>query len=145
MPARELRSPRERIAAECEKRGRDAVVSGCISLLTGGEADRGLYLALAGAHGDFVLDGHEGGKEGYWPRVWAARGLLHVWDDRAIEALVSATRDPSWRVREMAAKVVARHRVDDALEAMALLQDDEVARVRGAALRALAALSNVQG
>ena len=54
------------------------------------------------------------GKEGYWPRVWAARGLLHAWDDRATAVIVQATADGAWRVREMAAKVIARHRVGEA-------------------------------
>jgi hypothetical protein len=44
-------------------------------------------------------------------------------------------------VRELAAKVVARHRIDDALSAMADLQEDPVPRVRSAAGRALAALT----
>ncbi len=43
----------------------------------------------------------------------------------------------SWRVREMAAKVVARRYIDDALEAIANLQNDDVARLRAAAQRAL--------
>jgi hypothetical protein len=31
-----------------------------------------------------------GGKAGCWPRVWAARGLLYAWDDRAV-MLVTAS------------------------------------------------------
>jgi hypothetical protein len=41
----------------------------------------------------------------------------------------------------MAAKVVARHRVGGALEAVARLRDDPVARVRSAAERAVVALT----
>jgi hypothetical protein len=41
----------------------------------------------------------------------------------------------------MAAKVVARHRIDDALNAMVNLQNDEVPRVRSAAGRAVATLT----
>lgn len=52
--------------------------------------------------------------------------------------LVRATEDPYWRVREMAAKVVARHVVADALEAVGLLCEDPVPRVRAAAERAVA-------
>jgi HEAT repeat protein len=88
-----------------------------------------------------VLSGGEGGKQGYWPRVWAARGLLYVWEDRATPAIVRATADEAWRVREMAAKVIARHRVDDALEAVTGLRDDQVPRVRSAADRAIARLT----
>lgn len=73
--------------------------------------------------------------------MWAARGLLWVWDDVALESVVAALSDDSWRVREMALKVVARHRLDDALEHVAELQEDPVARVRAAAGRALIRLS----
>lgn len=102
-------------------------------MLQGREVDDGLVVALGGAAADYVLGGHEGGKEGYWPRVCAARGLLYAWDDRAIAAIIRATADDAWRVREMAAKVVARYRIDDALNAMVDLQGDKVPRVRSAA------------
>ena len=133
--------PRQRIEAESRRRGRPALAAGCIALLEGREADDGLALALGGAPAEYVLSGHEGGKEGYWPRVWAARGLLHAWDERATGAIIQAATDDAWRVREMAAKVVALHRVDAALDAMADLQDDERPRVRSAARRAIAALA----
>ena len=81
------------------------------------------------------------GKGGYWPRVWAARGLLHAWDDRATAVIIQATTDHAWRVREMAGKVVARHRVGDALDAVAALRDDPVPRVRAAAQRAVVMLT----
>jgi HEAT repeat protein len=134
-------TPRLSIAAEVSRRGTAAFTSGCIGLLDGREADDGLIRALGGAPAEYVLTGREGGKDGYWPRVWAARGLLHAWDDQATAAIIRATADDAWRVREMAAKVVARHRVDEALSAMAGLQDDRVPRVRSAAGRALAALA----
>jgi HEAT repeat protein len=117
------------------------LTSGCIDLLEGREVDDGLVLALGGGPAEYVLEGHEGGKEGYWPRVWAARGLLHAWDDRATTAIIRAAADNAWRVREMAAKVVARYRIDDALNAMVDLRNDKVPRVRSAAGRAVAALT----
>ena len=89
-----------------------------------------------------MLAGHEGGKAGYWPRVWAARGLIHAWDDSATAAIIHATRDSSWRVREMAAKAVARHHVREASQAMAELRNDEIPRVRAAAEKALADISS---
>jgi len=137
----EWTTPRRSIAAECQRRGRSAVVSGCIDLLAGREVDDGLILALGGPPAEYVLSGYEGGREGYWPRVWAARGLLHAWDDRATAAIIRATTDDAWRVREMAAKVIARYRVGDALPAVAVLQDDTVPRVRLAGERAAAALT----
>jgi hypothetical protein len=140
-------TPAQRITAECARRGRDAFVAGCVALLYGrpGDVDDDLVLALGGEHGRSVLDGWNGGKAGYWPRVWAARGLLHAWDDAATGAITRATKDDAWRVREMAAKVVARHRVGDALDAVAALRDDEVPRVRAAAERAVIRLTAGKG
>jgi len=140
-------APAQSVAAECQRRGAAAVVSGCIDLLVARganetrEVDDALVLALGGAAAPHVLGGGEGGKQGYWPRVWAARGLLYVWEDRAAPAIAAAAADDAWRVREMAARVIARHRVDDALEAVTGLRVDQVARVRAAADRALARLT----
>jgi len=134
-------TPRQRVEAEGRRRGRPALTSGCIALLEGRDADDSLVLALGGAPAEYVLSGHEGGTGGYWPRVWAARGLLHAWDRRATAAIIRAASDDAWRVREMAAKVVARHRIDDGFSAMVSLQNDDVPRVRAAAGRAIAALA----
>jgi hypothetical protein len=116
------------------------VIAGCVDLLEGRTVDDELILALGGPHAQHVLDGDEGGPEGYWPRVWAARGLLHVFDTVATSAVICAVTDDSWRVREMVAKVVAAHRVDEAAQAVAGLLTDPVARVRRAAERALTRL-----
>jgi hypothetical protein len=136
-------TPAQRITAECARRGRGAFVAGCVALLDGrpGDADDDLILALGGEHGRSVLDGWNGGRTGYWPRVWAARGLLHAWDDAATDAITRATSDDAWRVRELAAKVIARHGVGDALDAVAALRGDEVPRVRAAAERAVVRLT----
>jgi hypothetical protein len=83
-----------------------------------------------------ILEGREGGVGGYWPRVWALRALLYAWDDSAASVVVGAVTDESWRVREMAAKVVARRGLDEGLESMVVLADDPVPRVRAAAQRA---------
>jgi HEAT repeat protein len=136
-------TPQQRITAECARRGANALVAGCVALLYGryAEVDDGLVIALGGEHAENVLAGAEGGKGGYWPRVWAARGLLHAWDDAATDAIIHATEDEAWRVREMAGKVVARHRVGDALDAIAGLRDDPVPWVRAAAQRAVVILT----
>lgn len=152
MPADLNGTPRQRIFAECAKRGTDAVIRGCADLLHGrhDDVDDDLIRALGGEPAVYVLGGGEGGKAGYWPRVWAARGLLHAWDtacgdpacgDAATEAIIHATSDDAWRVREMAGKVIARYRVGDALDAVAALRADGVPRVRAAAQRAVAALT----
>lgn len=52
-------------------------------------------------------------------------------------AIITATTDESWRVREMAAKVIARHLVGEALTAVARLKEDGTPRVRKAANRAV--------
>lgn len=136
-------TPRRSIEAECARRGRDAVVAGCVELIAGGRADPGLLLALAGPAARPFLDGADR-DDRYWLRVWGTRGLLWAWRDGAVGAvgaLRTALADEAWRVREMAAKVVARHLVGDALGEVAALRDDPVPRVRAAADRAVAALT----
>lgn len=142
MPAIRQLTPRQSITAECQRQGKPAVISGCIDLLQGRhDVDDALVLALGGPPAQYVLGGREGGKAGYWPRVWAARGLLHAWDNRATAAIIQATTDDAWRVREMAAKVIARHRIGDAFTAVAELRNDQVPRVRAAAERAIVILT----
>jgi hypothetical protein len=47
-------------------------------------------------------------------------------DDLALESLQAAPHDDAWRVREMALRVVARHRLDDLLPTVLNLQEDPV-------------------
>jgi HEAT repeat protein len=136
-------TPKQSVEDECGKRGRPAVVAGCIALLEARAVDPQLIVALGGPPARWALTGEQGGPP-YWLRVWSARGLLWAWEDEATEAIIAALCDDSWRVREMALKVVARHKLGDALPAVAQLQDDEVARVRATAVRALAALVNAR-
>lgn len=49
--------------------------------------------------------------------------------------------DDAWRVREMAAKVIGRHLLDQALGHVLSLRKDPVARVREAANRAVIRLT----
>jgi hypothetical protein len=138
-------TPRQSIELECARRGRDQVVDGCIALLAGQEVDDNLIIALGGPVAMIVL--HDGPRQRnqYWRRVWGARGLLHTWDARAERAIIAATADEHWRVREMAAKVIAAHAVDAGLEAVAALRADAVPRVRAAAERATARLTAARG
>ena len=119
-----------------------AVVAGCTQLLAGADADEKLVMALGGPHARRVLDHGPDSDQWYWLRVWAARGLLWVWDDNGLEAVRHALGDPAWRVREMATKVVARHLLGDLLIAVAELRADPVPRVRAVADRAVAVLTN---
>jgi HEAT repeats len=127
-------APRDSIDAACQDRGRDDVVAGCIALVTGHDADVALVRSLGGPNADWYLDNDPAQR--YWLRVWGARGLLWAWDDAATGAIIAALDDESWRVREMALKVIARHRVDAALDAVLPLADDPVPRVSAAATRA---------
>jgi hypothetical protein len=147
MPARsgwEL-TPRQSVEIECARRGREQVVDGCVALLRGRDVDDTLIVALGGPVARVVL--HDGPlqRNQYWRRVWGARGLLHAWDGRADSAIVEAMTDEHWRVREMAAKVVARHKVGAALDAVAALRGDPVPRVRAAAERAVLAITAARG
>jgi len=132
-------TPREHIEAECARRGSAAVVADCLALLDGAE-DPALVLSLAGPGARKYFDGQEH-ADTYWFRVWALRGLLWNWDPRATTPVCRALTDEAWRVREMAAKVVARHLVGEATGAVADLREDPVPRVRQAAQRALVRLT----
>jgi hypothetical protein len=134
-------SPRTRILAECARQGRPDVIAGCVRLLSGGDADDAFVRVLAGRTAPWWFANRDDEDLRYWLRVWGARGLLWAWEDSALPALRGALRDPAWRVREMAAKVVARNLVGDALDDVAPLRADPVRRVRVAATRAVATLT----
>ena len=128
-------TPRQSIERECRIRGRDSVIDGCIALLDPGcrDIDGDLLTALAGPSARRILSGESRADPGLWTRVWALRGLLWVWDDRATDALGSALADDSWRVREMAGKVVRKHDVRRYAETIARLRTDPCPRVRAVA------------
>jgi hypothetical protein len=104
----------------------------CTDLLGG--AERGSYVdELRG------LVGHDyEAWQDYWVRTWGARGLLHVWDDSATDAIVAGLVDPHWRPAEMCLKVAARHEVAGTGDGAGALADHELPRVRAQAMRALA-------
>jgi HEAT repeat protein len=86
----------------------------------------------------FLGDGTPEGQR-YWLRAWALRGLLWA-GPGDVEVLRKALADRSWRVREMAAKVVARHELDELLDDVSKLEQDSVRRVRDVARRATVAI-----
>ena len=135
-------TPRQRAEAEAARRGRERFAAGCVRLLEGDDADVPLILVLGGRTAPWALERDPGQR--HWYRVWAARGLLWAWHDSAVPAVRLALRDEAWRVREMAAKVVARHVVGDLQAEVAELRDDPVARVRSAATRAVERITRVQ-
>jgi hypothetical protein len=143
MPARSRwgETPQRSVEALCAARGRDQVVAGCIDLLRGVEVDGALILGLGGPPARWAVNADEKPGPDYWLRVWALRGLLYAWDDQAEPSVVQALNDEAWRVREMAIRVVARHRIDDALPLIDQLRAEPVARVREAARRAIRSLT----
>jgi HEAT repeat protein len=138
-------TPRQSVEQECGRRGTAQVVAGVVALLGGGDAECALVHAIGGPAADSVLGPHPRRDQRYFLRVWAARALLYAWDDTARDAVTSAViaalSDESWRVREMAAKVVTRRELGDALTAVSGLRADSVPRVRAAAERATATLT----
>ena len=137
--------PVERVAALVELVGGDAVAGWCVDLLRGADWADGLAPEL-----DWI-----GGRSSvamvakdldlvYWPRVWAARALLHAYRPQAEPAVVAGLSDPSWRVREMCAKVVRAHELGSAADELAPRCTDEVPRVRTAAVRALAVVGEAE-
>jgi hypothetical protein len=132
-------SPRSRIRAAAQRYGERAFVLRCLDLLAGRVLDAELLDILGGTSAAGVLAGREGGTEGHWPRVWAVRAFLYVWDPIAEPAVIVAGSDEHWRVREMAAKVLAARKTTsrESEELLELLLTDSHDRVRAAAERAL--------
>ena len=134
-------TPAQSIERECSRRGRTHVVAGCRALVRREEVDPSLLLALGGPAANKFLDGADH-RDTYWLRVWGVRGLLWAWDDDATAEIRLALSDDSWRVREMALKVIARHRVGDLVTEVASARRDPVPRVVVAADRALTVLTS---
>lgn len=130
-------SPGARVRQAAGRYGGPALARMCVTVLRGSPVtDEELLLCLGGPHARQILD--QGvGDQPYWPQVWAARALLYVWDPRAATAVVEALADPSWRVREMAAKVCVQREIGEAADHLVALATDPAPRVRAAAARAL--------
>lgn len=147
-PPRDLDAPVPELAAELAHRlGIPAYVALCVDLLAG--ADRGAHLdalpyltGLAFTPGSSTLDPDSWAD--HWPRTWGARGLLHVWDDAAAEAVVAGLDDEHWRPAEMCLKVATRHEVGGAGDGAARLSTHPLPRVRAQALRTLGATGDTE-
>jgi HEAT repeat protein len=142
-------TPRESIAAACARRGVTEVVAACVTLIRGGDVAPDLVAELAGPGQERFLDAPP--DQRYWLRVWGVRGLLWALTapgappatGRVVTAAVGvALGDRHWRVREMAAKLVARHGLDAARPALTVMLADGTPRVRVAAARALRLLES---
>jgi HEAT repeat protein len=134
-----------RLAVAVEQYGEQAVVSRSLSLLAGNNEGADFLLFVGGEHARGIIDG---APVLYWPELWGARALLHVWDESVIDEsasslLISTLSNPAWRVREMGARLAAARGLDAASE-LAEMFGDEVPRVRAAAVRALGAIGSAE-
>jgi len=69
------KSPKQSVEQECERRGRPAVVKGCVALLNGKPVDDELILALGGPPAEWVRTGEASGRGwARWVIRWKARG-----------------------------------------------------------------------
>jgi hypothetical protein len=55
--------------------------------------------------------------------------VLYAWRPEAADAIIAALSEEHWRVREMAAKVIAKRKIGDALHEFSTLREDPVPRV----------------
>jgi hypothetical protein len=133
-------APRRRIEEHALVMGQPAFAIACARILDGADAEPELLKVLAGRAASWFVS-REDDTLDYWQRVWAARGLLWAWHDVALSAVTSAMDDEAWRVREMVFKVAARYRLGDALDSALRHRDDDVARVRAAANRAISLIT----
>ena len=130
-------TPRLRIETACETLGHAEVIRRCVGLIEGRDVDPEFLVILGGAPARNLLADCLPEDQSYWLRVWALRGLLWAPPGAPAKVLRRGLDDKHWRVREMACKVVARHRVDEVIDAVAGLQADRTVRVRRAADRAI--------
>ncbi len=126
----------ERIDLAVARYGEDAFVTKVLGLLDGRNEGDDVLLYVGGRHAQGVLDG---APALYWPELWGARALLHVWNDSATEAVLRGTTNRAWRVREMCLRACAERSIGSEKD-LAKLTSDENPRVRAAAARALAAV-----
>ncbi len=141
--------PVDHVRAACRRFGESAVALRSADLLGGASpfTETGFVVAISGHAGASEMSRRQPDDDPkllYWPRVWGARALLYAWDDAAAPTVVAALGDDAWRVREMAAKVVARREIGAAADALVGSLSDPVPRVRAAAARALAVVGEAE-
>ncbi|MFJ1756446.1 HEAT repeat domain-containing protein [Kitasatospora sp. NPDC088134] len=146
VPADLDQYPGALVAAACAEFGTEHVVEWCAALLAGRAApddpERPSLYWIGGrpAAGTLRTGRTTGPDLSHWPRVWAARALRYAWTPAAAPAVVGALADPSWRVRETAARVAALRELPETVDLLAALTTDQVPRVRAAALHGLGTL-----
>lgn len=93
------------------------------------------------------LTGHQHSHERWgehWPRVWGARALLYVWEERATPDVLRGLDDEAWRVAEMCLKVSSRRELPQAGDRAADLCGHELSRVRAQAVRLLGLVGDTE-
>lgn len=137
-------SPRDLLARLEADVGTAQAATLCAELLTADDPrDHAATVEyLGGAAGRSLVEDGRTWKP-YWARVWAARGLLYVWDDLAAPAVIDGLADEHWRVAEMCLKVCARRELPCGEDGVRLAAHD-MPRVRAAAVRALGAAGDTE-
>lgn len=123
-----------RLALAIDRFGQSAVIAHLVGLLRGSNEGADILLYAGGRHAKGILDG---APALYWPEVWGARALLHVWDDSAASAVLHGLENQAWRVREMCLRVCRARELGETQQLKRRLTDENP-RVRAAAARALA-------
>jgi len=137
----------ERIRQLAHRIGVPAFAAVCTDLMAGAPRERyAEELRSLTGHawqpGDAVFDRQT--WPDYWVRTWGARGLLHVWDESAVPAVVAGLEDEHWRPAEMCLKVSARQEIGAAGPAAVRLSRHPLPRVRAQALRTLGAAGDTE-
>ncbi len=128
----------DRLRTLAREEGGPSVARRAVALLKGGYEGEDFLRVVGGSHAEGILGG---APALYWPELWGARALLHIWDESAEKPVIAALGNQSWRVREMAAKVCAAREIGEVSE-LSVLTTDEHPRVRAAGARALAVRGN---
>ncbi|HEU4948370.1 MAG TPA: HEAT repeat domain-containing protein [Kribbella sp.] len=135
--------PREVIRSACAEHGEDAVIDWSVALLTGQVSPDEAYSSELMPKLVWIAGPLVGGWSRldpvnyYWVRVWAARVFLYVWRDDVVDALLIATKDPAWRVREHVARIVAQRELGQVVDELLPMLEHELPRVRATAVRAI--------
>ena len=97
--------PKESVLADVRRVGLEEAVARCRDILPRREVDDRFLFVLPGLASRQVLDGREGGRDGYWPRVWALRSLRCAYSD------ATPTSVTEGRFQAMAASPYANSRM----------------------------------
>ena len=149
--AKERDAPRQIVRAACAEYGEDTVIDWCTAFLTeeiSGDDAYGAELpklvAITGSPNPGGWSAPVDPVNYYWIRVWAARVLLYVWRDDAVDALRVAASDPAWRVREHVARLTAQRELGQLVDALLPDLQHELPRVRATAARAVGAAGEAE-